>query len=178
MDSYKIAICGTPQVGKRTLLIELGRHTGSPHRNVYSEEQANAFLDVKYQNKTLQFAAGCGTYLHPEPMMRHVLTNASAVIYVLSAAFQEKDRPHLSDDEHRNYIDMYLRCAHHVGAGWENIPWLIVLNKTDLASHMPTESRLFPEDISHRYVRCSASKGIGVPGVWQRLLELLHLPLQ
>jgi GTPase SAR1 family protein len=173
MSSYKIAICGTPQVGKRTLLMQIGQHTGHKHVNRRSETEPNAYLTVPHASTDLEFAAGCGSYLNPEPMIQVLLSQASVVIYVLSPAFSTNGRPHVDDEEHYYYLNLYLRYARDLKVGWEHVPWLVVLNKTDLASNLPAEAKLFPDTLLQNYVRCIASEGKGVPKVWESLLRVL-----
>lgn len=176
MNTYYIAVCGTPQVGKRTLLNGIADLNEFEVRGRYHETEPNLFVRGQYQSNTLMFATGSGTYLYLDKMIETLLRPVSAVIYVLSPAYPSNGRPGVSDGEHRRCLDSYLHYAQRFNVGWDQVPWLLVLNQTDRAENLPIEADLFPDKVRQNYVRCIAADGVGVPEVWQKLLELLDLP--
>ncbi len=81
MESKIIAVCGAPQVGKRTTIEALGRVAG--HFSIIrqaSETEPNTHLDIVSESIDLHLRARSGSYLHPDSMIPKILTGANKCV--------------------------------------------------------------------------------------------------
>jgi tRNA U34 5-carboxymethylaminomethyl modifying GTPase MnmE/TrmE len=166
--AYTIAVCGTPYVGKRSLLVTLGELVGSPafRPEERSDSSPNLFLLIPWHQTSIHCVTRSGVCGDFDPMAYQVLVNAQAVIYVLDAVYTTGGRPNLSDETHLRYLEAYLYHATTLGVGWAQVPWLLVVNKQDLATGVPAEANRFPTAIQANLVRTCATQGIGLEAVW------------
>jgi hypothetical protein len=175
MRSKVIAICGAPYVGKSTIMGAIGKYIGQPNLLLQaSETEPNARLDVTYDSINLQFTTRSGAYLYPDVMIPQILARAEVVIYVLEPCLPNGNSLNFTHDYYEKYFDHFVYHAQKLHALWTDIPWIVVLNKIDLARNPPPGISLFPETLSSEIVGCAAAKDIGIPNLWSKLIKTIE----
>ena len=172
MNSKIVAVCGAPQVGKRTIIEALGMFNGYPNliRKI-TETEPNTYLDIVSGSTALHLITRSGSYLRPDSMIPKVLTGACAVIYVLEPCLPNGSSVNFAHDFYQKYFEYYTQHAQKLGVFWADVPWLLVLNKTDLASGLPPGASLFPETFVNEITRCVATQSVGIPELWSKLVK-------
>ncbi|NJL55951.1 GTPase domain-containing protein [bacterium] len=153
-----------PMGGKTTLLQSLARMHKQSDFAVHVEETKRVVqLDVVLSQLSIRFITVQGSFL-TEEFFPELLIGARCLVFVVSASAGKQ--------EQQRIFEQYVSYAVRVGAHWDNIPWIFVLNKVDLGNqnpllqHIPTQ---FHDDIIH----CSATLGIGIEQLWQKIITVI-----
>ena len=160
----KIALAGAPMVGKTTLMHNFARRSPQSQLTIDMDETKRILhLDNAFSRQNLSIVTASGPFIN-DTVIPTVLTNATVVVYVISAfACINLQLPNFKE---------YVTCAAQVGAHWDDIPWLFVLNKVDIKDQNPLLEYI-PPHFHDTIIRCVAVEDKGVDELWQQLLTLV-----
>jgi predicted GTPase len=160
----KIALGGAPMVGKTTILDCFAKRNQNSRFTIeFDETKRITQLDIELLRLHTCFITVSGAYIDKEVIPK-VFTSAMVVVYVISAS--------AGSEEQQRIFEQYVSDTLHVGTHWDDIPWIFVLNKVDLGDDNPLRQHIpiqFHDDIIH----CSATQGIGIEQLWQKILAVL-----
>jgi predicted GTPase len=160
----KIALGGAPMVGKTTILDCFAKRNQNSRFTIeFDETKRITQLDIELLRLHTCFITVSGAYVDTEVIPR-VFTSAMVVVYVVSAS--------AGSEEQQRIFKQYVSDAMHVGAHWDDIPWIFVLNKVDLGNQNPLLSHI-PAQFHNNIIHCSATQGIGIEQLWQKILAVM-----
>lgn len=175
----RIVFCGAPQVGKTTILAAL---LASQHalpltaQATVTERLVRGDVAVPPDHFTLITISGSFWY-DQTPVMNWLLPGIHGVVYVGAPIPHDAvtqwgaDAP--AQERERQYLFWQYYTAHAAAASalWTTIPWIFVLNKSDVGTEYPLLEWM-PQTQIPLVVRSIAPSGEGIGRLWERMRVL------
>jgi hypothetical protein len=146
----------------------------------FGDTENLARVNIEHLDKQVALITVSGTFHYTSSkIVPKLLSGARAVVYVCSAlpptqpSGTEEKHDREESDRQRFFWELYTREAEKVRSSWHDIPWTIVLNKTDLGHRNPLSSDI-PETLQTDVISCVATQTTGVTELWQRIIALLE----
>jgi GTPase SAR1 family protein len=154
-----IGLCGAPKVGKTETLERLCSLLGVSTQSSHEIKPPDRIISLAASDVEIHTAPG--VLIYRDAAMKKVVSKVDAIIYVISAD------PCRTDQE--GLFQRDIRMAKRLKKTWNDVPWLFVLNKTDLGNDHSIISEL-PAELRQSMVRTVALTGEGIDQLWQRIL--------
>jgi GTPase SAR1 family protein len=183
INDFNIGVIGAPMVGKTSILSNMKGNiqSGSLYRqDIGNFGHSMVHLDGYINNKKIHFVTNPGPGLSEHLRILQILIQADIILYVYSMDSRKET------DQFDYFNRQIIPYIYTLKKTWENVPWVLILNKIDLAdsinslrSFNSSKERKYIQDLISKEIpaiQSIAMKNIGTLDIIQAVTSLIDRP--